>query len=138
MKPTDPQHPIHSVPKPPTRTKRNRVVLGMFLGAVVLHLLICRWSVQYPGKGFAEIVRVPNVARVVVGKGPRTIYLGSWKVLGRTIGVVGGVALPLVLCAAAAFIRFNSKELSQVAGAVVCIVLGFVLVVVITWALSYW
>jgi hypothetical protein len=118
--------------------KRNALIIGLVFGAIALHFLVCKWSVHYPSLGNELIARVPNVVRYISGQGPRWVHLSTGDSVGRIVGATVGVGAPLVLTIVAMLLRFRGREFKQILGAGACILVGFGLVVFLTWAFSYW
>lgn len=121
-----------------TDSQRSMAAIGLAGLAIIIHLFVCRWGTEAPGPQAARIVTLPNLARYVAQKGPRNLYVSAPATLGLLIGTVVGVALPAVMLAVAAFVRFKKDEFKQIVGAFVCILIGFVLIVVISWVSKYW
>ncbi len=130
--------PPHTVPQPEVSVRRNRTVLGLVVAALVLHVLVCEWKTKTPDRSISEIARLPNPARYVVGEGSPTLILCVEGRLGRLLGVILGLVLPVVMIAAAGLIRLDAREFKQIAGAGLCVLLGFGLLIFLTWALRYW
>ncbi len=121
-------------------TERRGKVLacGLLLSAAASHLVVCRWGAPDKDRAVTTLVRIPNVARYILDRGPRDIHVCVDDRIGRVVGWGAGVAMPALLIGFAGYIRFSRRELKQLMGVGAFVLAGLGIVVVLIFAAGYW